>query len=74
MGLKYRGTGEYIPGVPAQDLDDEALEAVARIFNLSVDETIEQLTARGLYTVERKRRSTGKTETIDDEPTEIEET
>lgn len=47
--LHYTGSGEYIPGIPAGDLNDEDLEAVGRLYKLLPNEVLDALLARGLY-------------------------
>lgn len=50
--LQYTGDGAFIMGVPACDLSEQDLENAACLFGTTVDETIELLIGRGLYTKE----------------------
>ena len=49
MRLRYNGSGEWIPGVPARDLDDDGIEAVSRWWQLPADEVVAMLVRHGLY-------------------------
>jgi len=68
MKLRYEGNGEYIPGVPARDLDDSDIESISNSFDMSHDETVNSLTMRGLYSVVKSaptKAQTQKPETVE---------
>ena len=57
MKLQYKGRGEHIPGVPAQDLSQEDLDRfIASGLFISTESAIENLTRRGLYSVVKSNR------------------
>lgn len=61
--LIYKGTGEHITGVPAQDLSQDDLDRlVSGLVFSSTDEAIQLLTARGLYALPEKTKPKAKTE------------
>lgn len=49
MALIYIGKGEWITGIPAQDLSNEELAEIAARENLSLAEMEGLLIKRGLY-------------------------
>lgn len=68
MALEYIGQGRAIPGVPASDLSDEDLKAVAANFGLSLAETEGLLIERKLYrSVPKKSATKAAVETKDGE-------
>lgn len=51
MKLKYTGNGSNIINVPAHDLDEQEIEALAQDARIPVAEYIKVLTARGIFSV-----------------------
>lgn len=64
MALEYKGNGRFIPGVPADDLNDDTIKRIADENGLSVSVMTKQLTAQGLYAVAKK--TTKKEDGYDD--------
>lgn len=63
MNLIYKGTPPaHITGVPARDLSNDDISRLAADFNLSPEQLVQQLTARGLYELATKTKSKGKAE------------
>lgn len=67
MALKYNGNGEFIYGVPAQDLTDEDItRLVAGFVFSSEDEAITALTSKGLYSLVKPPKVSKKEEIVID--------
>lgn len=62
MTLTYRGNGEGIDGIPARDLTDDDLIQIAANWQLTVDETKQLLTRRGLYSSPAQSKKTKQPE------------
>lgn len=58
MKLIYKGTPPaHITGVPARDLSNDDITQLAANRNISTEQLIEELTARGLYALAPKRKT-----------------
>ena len=67
--LKYIGNGkQHIAGIPARDLEDNELEALAASFYLDVADFIKQLTegTRAIYKAPAPPKKTTKKDNEDD--------
>jgi hypothetical protein len=61
MSLRYDGDGRFLVGIPADDLDDDALKALAEAQDTTPAQLRKKLVESGLYT-EGKAKKGGSDE------------
>ena len=71
MTLIYNGNGEGIVGIPARDLTDTEINALASNLGVTPDELIALITSRGLYSLPAQPKKP-KTTAVAVEPAPLE--